>query len=74
MALSRLRQIVEKMASDKKISLAGMTNAIWKANNELREEKDMPAAMDILKSAFGTKFSSDDYKKIEKEAGINLRR
>jgi len=76
MALSHLRQIVEKIASDKEVEIIGsMDTAMRSADRKLDGgDIDVSEAIKMLRSAFGIKFSSDDYRKIEKEVGINLRR
>ena len=72
--VSNFKSAVESMAGDKKIEITkSMDRSLWEINRELDGgQMKLSEAMVKLWSVFRYNFSSDDYRKIEKEIGYNL--
>lgn len=74
MAVSHFKETVISAAKARGVDLVGsLERVIWEADRELdREHIDLAKAMEMLKKAFGSKLTSDDYGKIEKETRYRL--
>jgi hypothetical protein len=79
MAVSYLKEIVKKIAQDKKLDWTNSKDkAIWSADKSLdRGEIDIDKAMDVIRDALhddwkSGKISNDDFRKIEKEIKYKL--
>lgn len=76
MAVSHLKDIVKKMAENKKLDWPNsIDRVIWDAERKLDGgEIDLAKAMEMIRGAFGYKLEKFDYQDIEKEIGYKLRK
>ena len=72
--LSNFKSIAMEVIKDKETEVYNPEEKIGDIERKLNSgEIDLAGAMEVLKSEFSYKLSSDDYRKIEKEVGYNVK-